>query len=493
MGSGLVGKLRSRIKDERYKTAAFTLTVSDTGVSSAIVEVTPQRFIVTLVGGTAPSLDLSLEDDRYETVGRLARAIDAVDGYDARLDEDVENEHSSQDMAPIPPTEMVANTVPFHTRLFSDQELSEFLAEAVSRHNPSYTLASLPAEEVVFVLQLAQAVILRVQASDAAKRKNLGQSVEDLLSLASSYEEAYNADVTRNQRVIASPTLSHSQQNIMREGDVVLGALYRKSPRNGYMTPMAHALPPEAAVLLEPMPGDVEDDNAALRWLRNTQSEFYTYELWRDTVPEVTRSRQIILFSERDIDPVDLRTSKFDRPTTSKLVFRSFGPNATRETKAFTAYVEAFGQLVNQFIDRNEQGDGNIGLEPESEYFYRLYIVNVNGDATQSNVMRIRTLPKRARFTDDSGTETLEPADVLNVITAAKDSGATIIAYANDLVSNCKLKVGGKVLDSQIVAPGSPGTIQGTLPTFTVGGEKDVVLESPTGLFDLMPKGITLT
>jgi len=483
MSRTLVSKLRNRIKDERYKISAFSIGITDTGVSSAIIEVNRSRFILTITGGTAPSIDFDLSDDRYETVGQLIAALQAIDGYNVEPNEDAENDHLSSDLMPIPAYELVNKVAAMFHRLFSDEELTSFLAEAAKRHNPNYDVLSVPPEEEMLVLTLAQAAVLRHQAIDAAKRRGLSEDVATLLSVADSLETVYEKDSARLQRVIPSPVLSAAQQNVIREGDLVMGTLVRKSPRNGYMTPMAASLPPDAAVLLDPAPGDIEDINARIRWMRNTEHDFYSYELWRDTKPNVERSRQSVLFNDRNIDPSDLSTSKYDRPTTSKLVFRSFGPNSTRENRAFSAFIESFGQLVNAVIDRDYKDDSeNVGLEPETEYFYRLYVVNVNGDAVASNVLRIKTLPLRARFAD---------TDPITPVTGP--AGTSITINATNVVANCRVTIGGKALLNPVVTPGAVGTIVGDVPSFNTVGAKDVVLESPTGLFDLKIQGFTVT
>lgn len=482
MSRGLVEKLRSRIKDERYKTPAFSIGIGDTTTTSAILEIDPRRFILTTTGGDVPNIDFDLSDDRYNTVGRLGKALDAISGVTISFAEDIEFDHPSDDLQPLPATELVGKTYQVTHRLFSDSELISFVDEAAQRHNPGYDAGNIPFEEESLVLTLAQAGVVRHQAIDAAKRRGMAEDVGTLLDLARSIEEVYDKDSERLRRVIPSPTLTQSQQNLMREGDVVIGQLVRRSPRNGYMTPMAASLPPDAAVLLEPRPGDVEDINARIRWQRNTEQDFYSYELWRDTQPDVQRSRQVVLFMERDIDPSDLNKSKFDRPTTSKLVFRSFGPNSTRENRAFSAFIESFGQLVTSVIDRDYRtSDNKYGLEPETEYFYRLYVVNVNGDAFASNILRIKTLPLRAKF-----------AETNPIVPTSGVAGTVVTINCTNLSEDCRVSIGGKQLINQVVTPGPVGTIVGVLPVFHTTTAKDVVLESPSGLFEIKMAAFTV-
>lgn len=484
MSRSLVDKLRNRIKDERYKISAFSIGIADSAVTSAILEVNHSRFILTTVGGTIPGIDLDLSDDRYDTIGLLSGALMAITGLAISVSEDIEHDHLSNDLLPVPVLEIVGKTASMFHRLFSDDELSSFLQEAAKRHNPGYDVLDVPVEEEGLVLTLAQSAILRHQAIDAAKRRGLSEDVSALLRVADSLEDVYTRDSERLRRIIPSPVLTAAQQNRIREGDLVMGQLVRRSPRNGYMTPMAASLPPDAAVLLDPNPGDVEDIDARIRWMRNTETDFYSYELWRDTRPEVERSRQVVLFADRNLDPSDLDKSKFDRPTTSKLVFRSFGPNSTRENRAFSAFIESFGQLVTAVIDRDYRDSSDyVGLEPDSEYFYRLYVVNINGDAVASNILRIRTLPLRARFVE---------APLVPIAPVSGPAGTAITVRATNLVSNCRVTVNGRVLGSMVVNPGL-GTVVGNIPTFNTIGAKDVVLESPTGLFAIKIQGFEVT
>lgn len=471
MGGGLVSRLRSRIKDERYKSAAFSISVSGTGIADALVEITGRRLITTITGGSTSSLNLDLSDTKYATVGRLAREIDRVGGYEVRIDDDAEHGHPSDDIEILPPTEITNDAVILNTRLFADQELLEELDDAAKRHNPGYMGTTVPAEEEVLVLQLAHASILRIQAADASKRKGLDETVESLITLSSAFEKAYKDDYKRLMRVIPSPVESATQRNLLGRGDVVIGSLYRKSPRNGYMTPLSASLGPDDAVLLDPEFGDVEDNNVKLRWLRNKEAQFYTYELWRDTQPHVERSRLLVLISDGNILPATFEENEFDRPTTSRLVFRSFGPNSTRESRAFTAFVEAFGQLVTNFIDRGELGDG---LESEFDYYYRLYIVNVNGDSTASRVIKVRTKPIRARFAD---TDEVTPVE--------GPVGTSITINATNVATTTVATIAGKRLDNEVITPGGIGTVVGDIPSFDVVGKKDAVLTSETGLFDV--------
>lgn len=473
MSSGLVQRLRRDLRDERYKSAAFELTITDESVTEAIIEITNQRFIVNVTGGSAVNLDIDLSSDRYVTIGLLAKEIDGTDGYKCSIDDDAEFDHLSSDLEPMPPTDFTGQSAVLNTRRFSDEELLRFVEDAIQRHNPSYGVDSLPREEEVFVLNLAKSMAFRTLASDAVKRKGMDETVENLVSLADSFESLYDKDIERLQRVIPSPKLTPRQQNAMREGDVVVGQAYRRSSRNGYNVPQGADAPPSTPVLLDPIDGDVEDNNATLRWLKNPDGDFYTYELWRDTQPNVQRSRNQVLYGEREIPLAEVNRDRFDKPTTSKLVFKSYGPNQGSDDRMFVSFVEAYGQQVVAVVDRGALQEG---LESNTEYFYRLYVVDLNGNVVGSPVMRLRTLVKRARFTDE---------DYVSPVSADAAGGTSITINANRVVAGCVAYIGGKALNSQVVTPGSPGTIVGTLPAFDLEGDKDIVIKSPTGLDDI--------
>jgi hypothetical protein len=489
MSRGLLEKLRARVKDERYKSPAFSIGVTDPAATQSIIEITRQYFRVTVMGNSglvAPNLDLNLTDDKYDTIGELCGYLQSLDGYSCTAADDIEYDHPSTDLRPLPPTSMGDQPVEMRTRLFSDEQLAKMVDEAARRHNPNYDGTSVPPEEEVFVLQLAQAVFMRTLANDAVKRKRLEEDTNSLLAIAASYEDAYERDTTRHQRVIASPTLTAQQKSNMREGDIVMGQLYRRSLRTGRAAPVAAAAPPTVPVFLEPQPEDEEDDNVTIRWERNTDNDFCSLELWRDTQPNVTRAPVWNAAS------FDYNTAYYEgvqrlKDTTSKLVFRT---GASGTGTGFTNNWNGYGQMSTAFVDHGlAQNVGPVaqeywGLEPDTEYFYRLYVINRAGDGVASDTIRVRTKKRRARI-------------VSVAPNTLPRTGGIFTVQATHIWQQSLILIDGRALVGQTITPAdvpeNVGTITGTSPVFQVPGPKDVVLTSPNGLVHVLHAGLVIT
>lgn len=475
----LIAKLRQRIKDTRYSRSAVEFAVTDSAVTQAIAEVTAGHLVVNTSGGDTPDIDLNLSDPKFATIGRLAQAIDRINGYRAVLDEDAEVEHPSLDIEPFGPTEITGTGLDLRHRLFSESELESVLQMAVQRHNPSFSIHTLPPTEEIFVLQLAQAEVCRIQAYDTTKRRGLDTDSDALLKVARSLEEAYRDDTRRLKRALASP--KEATPNTMDQGDFVLGRLYKRSLRTGFMAPMSANLPPDAAVLLEPDVRDEEDENIRFRWQRNKDYDFYSYELWLDTRPDVIRVREGLVFTSVPFSETptgDQLRQGAERPTTSQLIFRSFGANSNFDTVAFATFVEEFGQLIVSYIQQN--------LEPDSDYYARLYIVDLNYETVASNVVRYHTKPLRARFVETNPLSvTFGPSG-----TSVK---ALFDSAKGDFTVNHEIWVGGKKVPATDITINTPNDVDFLVPSFTNVGKKDVVVISPTELFDKLSGAFEVT
>jgi hypothetical protein len=445
----LLSEFRRRIQDVRYSQRAFGLGISaESGATSAIAELTNGHLIVSIAGGSAPSLDISLTNTRFDTVGKIYQSLSRATGYRAQIDEDVVQDHPSIDLEPFGPVDILGSGIDLKHRLFSDAELEDILRDSIRRHNPSLSISTLPQQEAPFVFMLAHASVCRDQAYNAAKRKGLDSSVDSLIQLAESFEKAYQADIKRLHNAIAPP--KESNPNTMHEGDIVLGKIFRRSSRTGMSAAIASNIPPDAAVLLEPGDLDAEDTSARVIWQRNTEVQFYSYELWMDSRPEVVRS-------VRD-----------DRPTTSKLVFRSYGSNSSYNLIAFATFTEQYGQLARSFVKSD--------LEPETDYYFRLYISDLNRESVASNVVRVRTKARRCKF--DSTTF---------VSPATGPVGTTVHVYfdstAAAFTSSHILKLGEKTLTTTIV---SSYHVTFVIPSFVkLDVSKDLVVISPNGLTEV--------
>src|SRR5262249_21371722 len=140
-----------------------------------------------------------------------------------------------------------------------------------------------------------------------------------------SLESAYKDDVKRQQRAIPTPKFD---EDLTETGDVVIGQHFRRSLRNGFLAPMSAGLPPSPVILDQPDPDlDIEDTRVKIKWRRNIDYRFYAYELWRDTVPNVVRPNGLQLITNGP----DLLRENTKQVFTSKLVYRSFGPQTNRD------------------------------------------------------------------------------------------------------------------------------------------------------------------
>lgn len=458
----LIDKLRRRIRDDRHAHKAIIVNISEPTVSRAIAEVTQGRLIVTVQGGVGvTSVDIDLSSPLYSTVGSLFQHLARMKGYSVSLDEDAQEGHLSADIGDIPPTDIGPGRsgITLCHHLFSDIELQDILDDAISRHSPGMTVATVPAAEEVFVLQLAHAEVCRRQAYDAGKRRGLAETVSDLLDIARNIELSYQRDVARNSKAIESPR--EAAPNTTGSGDLVVGTMYRSSLRTGRNAPRAASLYPTQAILLDPTSdADLEDDNITFKWVRNRDTDFYSYELWLDTRPDVERISNVTGGSLSETP----NNKELVRINTSQLVWRSYGGGATNRVRHHL--IEEAGQaLVSVTIGE---------LEPDTAYYARLYIQNSNGEWVGSDVVRYVTKTLRAKFQSDAlSVYTGAPGDVVTIYLDSE--GAPL-----ENPPTHRVLFGGVYVDITYVSD-YEGTI--VVPNFTQKRlPKDVFIESPNGL-----------
>lgn len=494
----LVTALRSRIADERPAVAAFSLTVKGT-CKGALLEIPNGILTVTVEQGSGiKSISLDLNDPRYNTVGRLMNALSRITGYDVTPDVSYVPEHPSIDIRVDGLPDISGGTsYTFKHRVFSDTELMQILDTALQTHNPNYTsLASVPKSEHPYVLMKATAQAYRMVAADSAKRRGLDADAKTFLALATDMEEQYARDKKSMERVIPAPKADESK---IGSGDAVQGTFVRRSLRAGYTSPYRDALPPTPPDLLDPADDDVEDVQVRLRWSQNREQSFSYYEVWRDTSPKVERSISGRLANSGGNGSPQLpTTTQYSRFSTAKQVLGVSG--GSRISPSFdgfffwTAAELAGTSLVNAtFIDGliyNNPGQGNIDilgepLEPNTDYYYRVYAINWNGEVVPSRVLKVRTKSFRAKFTRTS-TNVLD----LNSIapqTGPLAGGTAITITGTGFVTGTDVQINGKSCGSIVVV--SPTQITCTSPTFTntafVGKKLNVVLTSPNGLQDM--------
>lgn len=488
VSTSLLAELRRRIRDTRFAYRALSLSISDTNTTTAIVEITDGHLITTIAGGSAPSLNLDLSNSRYDTLGKLYQVLSRAPGYVAQRDKEDSNEHASIDLEPFGPLDISSTGVDLAHHLFADSELEEILKTAIMRHNPSLTVSTLPPQEFAFVLHLAEAGVCRIQAMDVAKRRGTEKDVSALLQVASTFEDLYKTDTTRLMRTIQSPREANS--NTMDEGDVVIGSLVRPSGRTGYMSPLSQTIPPDAAVLLDPDEHDVEDDNVRVVWQRNKNFSFYSYELWMDNRPDVVRSQEGTLVPPGvpfAITNQDTLRDGAHRATTSKMVFRAYGPNTASTRSTYAMFVEEFGQLIGNFAVSQ--------LESQTDYYFRLYVVGGNYVAVASNVVKATTKALRAMFLRTYPVPNPQGPSGTALSLTSGPPGTVVTCSLNNMkgafTAQHVVRLGDKVVTATII---NPYQFTFVVPAYqNIQLPMDVSIVSPNQLIDRLKQVFTVS
>lgn len=380
-------------------------------------------------GGATASVDFDLANPLYDTLGKLTRVLRTIPGYVVDVDMDMDEEFASISLTDIGPIDCKYSQVSITHRLFSDVWLGDVLKRALLRHNPSMSLEILPDGEAELVLLLAHSELLKQMATDATKRKGMGMEVAELIKLAELLERNYREDRIRLARSIQSPREANS--DIMREGDIVIGKMSRRL-RNGRMS--AGNVAPEQPVLGDIESSDIEDAHIYLSWPKTSDTNFLRYEVWRDTIPSLVRGRGTAVPAEPCVSSQD--------------VYRDAMANS---------------------------GGAYGGLEPETTYFFRLYVVDRNGESTGSQVVSATTLPLRVRLdplyppTPSGG-----PAGTVVTLTFHPDWGTP--------TADMRIGLGDKVITPTLTGP---LTATFVVPSFFQKGAKDLRVISPTGLMDI--------
>lgn len=424
----LVHELRSRINDSRTVVRAFGIALRDPAASSAILDVSGGYFRVTVMGGTANSLNINLNLPGFDTLGKLVRALAGLPDYVVSPDTDMDREYDTISLEDCGPIDIRQRQVDIQHKLFSDRILGDVLRRAVLRHNPSMPNPdALPAGEEELVLTLAHSMLLRQMATNSARRRGLSATTAELMAISDALEKSYNKDHTRLSRAIQSPREAAS--NIMREGDIVVGKFSRRL-RNGRTTSYAN-IPPEAPVLLDPTEMDVEDTRIYLGWQRSADENFARYEVWRGIDMDITKDREGYYLSP----------------------FVPAGNPNSRDS------LGAVGGWVS-------------GLEPETQYFFRLYVVDRNGEYTGSQVLQLMTLPLRSKISQLTP-PTPQMVVAGDVVTVTFDP-----AWAAP-TADLQVLVGDKPATFTVTGPYE---IRLIVPTFFQKGPKVLRILTPTGL-----------
>jgi hypothetical protein len=224
------------------------------------------------------------------------------------------------------------------------------------------------------------------------------------------------------------------------------------------------------------------------------------YELWRDTQPQVERCISGRLAAAGTSAQLPTET-QFSRSSTSKQVYgtgQGSGVSPVFDGFTFGTRADLSGSGVSSpcFIDgivsNNPAGgtSATLGepLEPGTTYYYRLYIRNINGEMTPSDVLRVQTRAQRALFARNAN-GTLS-SSCISPTSGTIAGGTSVTITGTGFTQGCVLKINGKVctitsLSSTQLVVTTPGQTNASF----VGRYLDVVLESPNGLKDIVLSG----
>lgn len=475
----LVEKLRFKLQDDKPRIVAFNVSAKGQA-RSVTIESTKSALIITAEGSqTVDSARLSYAT--HPTVGAMMRAISALRGLAVTSQVDTNaSDHPSFDLHVDGISDITAGkAAAVRHRLWADEELLGFLQDAINSHNPNYTIGNVPLNEQTLVLLKAQVDALRHVAADAARRKGLEASVDDLLKLASARQSEYDAALRRMGKAVAIPKVDETK---IGSGDFVNGKLFRQSLRSGYNASMRSALPLQPPVLFEPENRDVEDVRVRLAFGVSRDEQFVRFELWRDTQPAVERSPAGM---RQDVSglPAAYLTSR-----AGTAVSVAGGPVVSTGTLP----AEGFGLFSERTspLDRTVVLDGLASgtappLEPGVTYYYRLFAMDRNGGSLGSNVVAVTTRDRVARFRRADGKliSTLIDPSCLSANSGPAAGGDTVTLYGTGfLEGDTELLLGPYALPVTVV---SPTELTFVTPTIrnpeAVGRTYDLVLRSCGG------------
>lgn len=469
--SQLLQTFRARIKDDRHVVPRFTMRYRDRQTRSALLDVSNDVFRVTLRGATQGMAELAipLHDQSYSTLGQLVAHIEGTYGktYEIQRAQQFSETHMSMDLETVISEDITdGSPFTFHTRLFSDDELLSILLQAVKRHNPGFTLDTVPDAEENMIYQLAAAELLRIKAVDASKRRGFEDDPKAMMAQAESYEFAYRQDISRLRNVIELP--GGSRQTPNHQGDVNQTACSRFSLRTGRQSPSSRNLAPQKPILVAPDGNDVEDYAVVVRWekMNDLGDDFSHLEMWRDVTPDVRRTKDQELF-----------------PTTSVCVWNSAqcGPQSG---EALWANAGNTRNITDGFVlaiakdGAPQQTDMVRALAPDTMYFYRLFVFDRNGEYEASDAMPVTTKPARGEFSRNVNSP-------LSVAEGPRAGGTVVEVEGANFVTGMRVMVGAKEAVSVDVV--SDTQLLFTTPNAGLRGPacENVTLISPSGLRDI--------
>jgi len=461
----MIERFRTMTGDISYAKPAVVIEIDPTaGLRDAEVTVTVLNGVLALTPSTGRGgLQISLQDERVSTLEKLVEYLNAQRSYNAHLGRNAKSYHDSIDIGDVYNREISPELdgVTLYSHVYCDRECWAFLERGMNRHNPTFSsLDEVPPNELDFVFTLARCEFLGDLAADATRRAYMEESVSTLLDLKADLENQYKRDYSRLNRAFKP---IENTPEVQGEGDVLVGQYNRKDPRWGFMYPLNRNKAPYKPLLNEVIPSDISDKSVLIRWIRPAEVDWARIELWRDTRPEVRRE---------DV-------SKTAYMTTSRRVFAY--PWAKSESASVTIlpnfnYDSNAEFVPTKFLDET--------VEPDTRYYYKLYVVDSTGMMSSSDTILVETAPLRALLDDTAPvTPTFTTLGTLEPLTFA----------GTGFVAGCRFYVGEKEITNVVIV--TPNQATGDLPPFyneNQTGSKIVTVVSPEGQLDQVPAGFEL-
>jgi len=488
----LLEMLRRRLRDDDYMIRAFTLAVTDSRARSVCAEIRNGQLRITSRGGGLGNVTVDLAGIETDTIGGLVDHLRRSYGNYIALspNEEMNTDHPSTDLRVKGNGNIQGEGVHFYHRRWSDEELRDLLDHSARRHNMNYKITSVPQDEHIFVVTLSLAEACRVMSQDGVKRRGLSFEVQDCLSMAESYEQQYLDDRRRQDRAVPVAKIKDTS---VEGGNIVQGTFFRRNMRTGYMSPYASQGAPECPELFVSAEEDIQDVEVRIHWRRVRDTDFRAMELWRDTVPDVRRAYQGDLTTTPQSPAV---CPSF--PTTSKLVFSPRWANSHHAHSSLSSYGIANGQAVNSFVDgANRQREGFAVSpwdapppEPETTYYYVLYVFDINHEVVGSNVVCVTTKRLRARFSRDAAVTALTP------VTGPLAGGTACTIRGERFHEGMRVRLGDKQVENLTIVSAE----EATFDTPALYNERavdvsayDLIITSDHGLQDALLSSWTYT
>jgi len=439
----MLSDFRNAVGDQSRSRPAIILELKDdVGRRSDTVTVTVLDNVLALTPTIRSEgyLQKNLTDSDVSTLQLLVEFLNKQKYYSARLAKGAVPGHVSNDIGNIyNETLRALDGLTLHTHVYSDADLMKFIMRGMQRHNPTFeTLDEIPPQERPFVLTLARCELLSDLSGDSIRRVTMEESVEQLMLLKADLEQQYKADYSRLKRAFRPVENLLDPQG---EGEVMVTALSRKRVY-GYMTPFHGNRKPYTPILNAAR--NVSDQAALITWFRPVETDLLDMELWRSTEPGVERK--------------DDAASEIEA-TLSTQVW------ALSQLGNISALEEV---CPTRFFDD--------GLEPNTRYYYKLYVIDTAGQLSESREITVKTLATGAK---------LDAASPISPATGTLGVATPVTLTGTGFTAGCRFLVGDKEVSALTIV--NPTTATATVPAYmnaNSAGYKAVVVIDPSGQFD---------